>query len=350
MILADEHALAFRASLRARLQAALAGFPLSRRSELEALASIGGEDASLGRLAEGHINALQLVRTFGSSEQRTCLASNVEDGALFGVWNTEDADALRVVDERGDSFVIAGRKSFCSGAHILDYALVTVRHAGGAQLCLIDLADAALSIDAGSWRPLGMLDSDSFTVAWHDAVLQRERVVGSRDDYYRQPWFGGGAVRFCAVQWGVARAIFTDLVRYLRTRERDADPHQLARIGRARIAIQTGRLWLDGAAARWTAYDDTPTDANAETVVAIAREMRFAIEAVAREVMMLCETSVGARGLLEPHPFARRIADLTMYLRQPNPDGALVDVGRAAVLWARSHLSTPGAQLGERDF
>ena len=48
---------------------------------------------------------------------------------------------------------------------------------------------------------------------------------------------------------------------------------------------------------------------------------------------------IGAHGLLRPAGFARLLRDLTMYLRQPNPDGTLVDVGRNALQHVQSARS-----------
>jgi len=46
------------------------------------------------------------------------------------------------------------------------------------------------------------------------------------------------------------------------------------------------------------------------------------------EVIQACERSVGTRGLLPPTPIERIIRDLTLYLRQPAFDAALVNVGQ----------------------
>ena len=62
------------------------------------------------------------------------------------------------------------------------------------------------------------------------------------------------------------------------------------------------------------------------------------MDRVAAPVVRLAERCVGARGLLEPLPFERLHRDLTHYLRQPAPDGALADVGRF-VLEGKSFVS-----------
>jgi alkylation response protein AidB-like acyl-CoA dehydrogenase len=57
---------------------------------------------------------------------------------------------------------------------------------------------------------------------------------------------------------------------------------------------------------------------------------RTVVERVALDVIERAVRSVGARGLVEPEPFAALVRDLQMYLRQPSPDAALQRVGRAA--------------------
>jgi hypothetical protein len=56
---------------------------------------------------------------------------------------------------------------------------------------------------------------------------------------------------------------------------------------------------------------------------------RGAIERAALNVMELAERSVGAAGMMAPHPLERLMRDLRTYLRQPNPDGALASIGAA---------------------
>ena len=56
--------------------------------------------------------------------------------------------------------------------------------------------------------------------------------------------------------------------------------------------------------------------------------VRTAIEKICLDMLQLAERSVGARGLLQPLPFERLPRDLTHYLRQPAPDGAMADLGR----------------------
>jgi alkylation response protein AidB-like acyl-CoA dehydrogenase len=93
------------------------------------------------------------------------------------------------------------------------------------------------------------------------------------------------------------------------------------------IAVEGGNLWLHGAARVVDLGSDATSDALAG-VLAYANMTRLAIERVCLGVLQLAERSVGARGLLRPHPVERIVRDLTLYLRQPAPDAALNQVGQ----------------------
>ncbi len=56
---------------------------------MEVLRLLGYGSLALGRLYEGHINALQLIARYGDAGQRARLFSDARAGHLFGVWNTE---------------------------------------------------------------------------------------------------------------------------------------------------------------------------------------------------------------------------------------------------------------------
>ena len=152
---------------------------------------------------------------------------------------------------------------------------------------------------------------------------------------YGQPAYGGGAIRFAAVQQGGAEALFDETRRFLNALGRTDDPHQRARLGEMAWQVESGRLWLDGAARHADVAMSSDGAADAAGAVGYANLMRSAIESIALRVLALAERCVGARGLLRPEPFERLHRDLTHYLRQPAPDAALVDVGRHVLADAR---------------
>ncbi|MFC7670389.1 acyl-CoA dehydrogenase family protein [Hymenobacter humi] len=154
-----------------------------------------------------------------------------------------------------------------------------------------------------------------------------EDLIGPPNAYYRQPTFSGGAIRFAAVQLGGAAAVYEETRGFLRGLGRTDDPYQRQRLGEMAIALESGRQWLRSAAEHAARPGATTAEA-AEATVAYANMTRTAVETICLSILQLAERSVGARGLLQPLPFERLHRDLTHYLRQPAPDGALADVGR----------------------
>lgn len=317
------------------------------------LKQLGRGNLAVGRVYEGHVNAVQLIDVFGTPQQREACAGDVRDGhKLFAIWNTEadDGVTLTPLPEGGDngrggesrSYGLAGAKTFASGAGYVERPLVTATLAdGGVQLCLVPLDRVRAGVDRSWWRPLGMRATASYRVDFSGSELGPDGLIGSAGDYKRQPWFTGGAVRFAAVQLGGAEALLEAAGRYLRDLDRTADPYQQARAGEMAVAIESGKLWLRGAAdvldrsavafRRGPARADEDEDEDAEGVVVYANMTRTAIERACLEVLDRAERSVGARGLLRPAPFERLIRDLRLYLRQPAPDAALASVGQQAL-------------------
>lgn len=94
-------------------------------------------------------------------------------------------------------------------------------------------------------------------------------------------------------------------------------------------AVETGYLWLDRVGREWrTGF--------ADTVIPSTAAARGAVESAAVLVLDLAEKSVGAAGMIAPHPLERLVRDLRTYLRQPNPDGAADILGQSVAerTWA----------------
>ena len=286
---------------------------------LHVLKHIGRGDLVVGRLYEGHVNALQLIFDFGSAAQQDATAHATGAGIWLGVWNSQGEPGVRLRQAGANGWALNGCKLYASGAGHIDRAIVTAEWAdGGWQMVLTPARGAHLQIDRSFWRPLGMRASASYQVRFDELPVMPDAFVGSRNDYYREPAFSAGAVRFAAVQLGGAEAVLDETRRFLRSIQRTEDPYQRSRVGEMAMWVESGNLWLDGAARH---VGDVP----------YAHLMRTAVERIGLAVMQLAERCVGARGLLKPLPLERLHRDLTHYLRQPAPDAVLAAAGEHAL-------------------
>ncbi|MDF9797081.1 alkylation response protein AidB-like acyl-CoA dehydrogenase [Catalinimonas alkaloidigena] len=295
---------------------------------LQLLKLIGKGNLCVGRIYEGHINALYLIHRFGSASQQEHMYKEVyQEQQLFGVWNTQAQDGIVIRETNDGRYVLSGSKTFCSGAAHVGRPIVTgrlIRKSGqedGWQMCLVPLDQLDLPIDTSFWNPLGMQDSVSYKIDFTGVELKEQNLLGLPDDYHRQPCFSGGAIRFAAVHLGGAEAIYDACRKFLKDLKRTEDPYQQMRLGEIAVLIESGNLWIQQAGAK----ADQPLTTDQQ--INYANMTRMAIEKISLEVMRLSERCVGARGLLPPQPFARLHTDLTTYLRQPAPDQALAKVG-----------------------
>ncbi|MGB3310173.1 MAG: acyl-CoA dehydrogenase family protein [Nodosilinea sp.] len=306
---------------------------------LRLLKHIGRGNLAIGRVYEGHVNALQLVQTFGTAAQIDRYGRETrEQHKLFGVWNAEDSAGLTIVPLGGGRYRLEGAKTFCSGGGYVERPFVNGKLPDGSwQMCIVPMDEVETVCDRDWWQPLGMRATASYKIDFTGVELGTEDLIGQPGDYLRQPWLTAGVVRFAAVQLGGAEALFDTTRQYLQAEHRTEHPYQQERLGQMAIALESGNLWLRGAADVLAAYDPQfggqpqAEHADSDRLVAYANMMRTAIEQICVDTMQLCQRSVGTRGLLPPHPMERVIRDLTLYLRQPAYDAAIAGAGAYAL-------------------
>ncbi len=283
---------------------------------------LGRGSVSVGRLLEGHVNALRLVFRYGTAEQREHAAAAARDGKLFGIWVTDASVPLGL---RAGG--LAGGKAFCSGAGHVARALVTAEpdrvagrtpeRGGESSMYLVDVGEAR----PGAARTMsGVRGAVTADMALDG--LPAGDPVGEPGAYLRQPEFSAGAWRGSAVACGALEALVGETIRSLRERGRHRNPHQAARLGRLMIARDAAILWADRAA---EAADGT----DADEVVATVNLARLAVEAACLDAIPLVQRSVGLAAMLAGSRTDRMIRDLATYLRQPAPDETLTE----AAIW-----------------
>ena len=278
---------------------------------------IGAGSLPLGRLYEGHINAILLISTYGTAPQLARVAGEVEQGALLGVWNTETGAGLKLLGGEGGG-TLAGGKIFASGAGYLTRPVVTAKSRRNALLMVLPQLKVGERADMARWRAHGMRASATGDIDLTGIEITPADIVGTENDYHREPLFSTGAWRFAAVQAGAIWRILDIVRQHLRQAGRDGDSHQLTRFGTMAMHAESARQWVESAAT--TAIDETKTPA---ARIAHVNLCRSAVEAAGMEVIQLAQKSVGLAGLLRSHPLEQACRDLATYLRQPAPDRAL---------------------------
>lgn len=288
---------------------------------------LGGASLAVGRLYEGHVNALKLIAIYGSEAQLGGAAADAADGHLFGIWVTEAASPMRVIELDG-RYRLEGEKRFASGALHVTRPLVTALPTDGPQDGPMRMLLVPLGMERRASDTLGglhgMRAARTGSCDFTGIMLGQEALIGAPGDYLRQPEFCAGAWRGIAVALGGIDRLVSLLRHQLLQRGRHENPHQLIRIGEALIARETAAMWAAKAAAVAEGGTHAPDD-----VVAIVSLARIAAEQAGLDVIRLVQRGLGLAGFLQDNPVERVMRDLATYLRQPAPDETLT----AAAAW-----------------
>lgn len=279
----------------------------------EALAELGRRDLALARLAEGHVDAVAILAEAG----RTPVP-----GALYGVWAARSGGT----GADFDGGTLSGTVRFCSGAHVLDRALVAALDpAGQGHLLDVDLADQRIHRGEDTWQAIGMDASDSGDVTF-DQVTP-DAVVGSPGWYVSRPGFGHGGIGVAAVWLGGCAAVLDSVLADLAERGRQ-DEHQLAHVGAMYSVLRSAEALLGQ-----TAGD---IDANpGADAMRLAQLCRASVEHAADEILERAPKVTGPALMCRDRRFPQQLADLQVYVRQHHAERDLAALGAQVMEQAR---------------
>ncbi len=283
---------------------------------LDVLVAVGRGSLTLGRLYEGHVNAVKLVARYGTAGNLAHAHNEAVAGHPMGVWMAEDATPLRLETGSGGTR-LRGRKILASGCGHIRRPLVAAATEAGPQMVIPFVADLGRA-DASGWTTLGMRATATGTVDFTGIAVDDDEIIGKPNDYMTSPLFRGGAWRVIATQLGGVEAILGHYKAQLSGVRGVGDPLQLARFGEALIAAETARLWVTKACR--TAEDPSADPKVVDATVDLARN---AFEGAALRVIAGAQKAIGLRAFLRPNPIERIIRDLSTYMRQPALDASL---------------------------
>ena len=278
------------------------------RERWAVLAQLAEEDLSLARLAEGHTDALAILAELG-------VLTAPPVGSRWGVWAAQPPGPGLTASKTARGWRLDGIKQYCSGAQSCTDALVTATAPDGSRLFAVSTSD--LSPVPGTWPATGMAASDTLNVDFADIPAE---PVGNPGRYTSRPGFAHGGAGVAACWYGGARGVGRTLL--AAAAERDVGPHALAHLGAVDIALHTARSALDAAAGE---IDADPADREGGRLRAL--RLRALVEATATEVMHRVGRALGAGPLGRNEAHSRRVADLTVYLRQHHAERDLAELG-----------------------
>jgi alkylation response protein AidB-like acyl-CoA dehydrogenase len=294
------------------------GFGLHCNSDSEALFRLlhllGYADLPLGRIFEAHVNALELIRQYGTRRQMETAALAAQAGDLFALWVTDPPQQGARLSR---DLTLSGEKWFCSAAGAAKQALITAQTEAGNQMLLVPLTPSVRVTDRGV-KLAGMRAATTGSVDLTGVMVLEDALIGEPGDYLREPTFSTGAWRSSAVALGGLAALIETARDELCSRGRADNPFQRMRFGQSVIAHETGRLWLLEAVKRIEAAPE-------KEAIAYVNLARTAIESATLDALRHIQRSLGLSAFMQGSKTERIARDLATYLRQPAPDEVLVE-------------------------
>jgi alkylation response protein AidB-like acyl-CoA dehydrogenase len=276
------------------------------------LFEIGRRNLSLARMAEAHWDAVAILKENGS---------NPKPDSLYGVWASErPGQAITLERNHDSSFRISGKKMFCSGAGLVDRALITV---GGPQPQLVDADlrdnDRFLHFDDSEWKTNAFRETRTSTVTFENLPVIPEELIGVPGWYLQRPGFWHGACGPAACWAGGAAG----LVEYANEQSRE-DPHTLAHLGAMQASIWASLCYLDSAGRE---IDVAPKDRERALVRALT--VRHLIEQACSDILRRLPRAYGPHPVAMDEKISKRYQELDLYLRQSHAERDLEALGRA---------------------
>jgi hypothetical protein len=293
--------------------------------ELALVRTVARADGSVGRIFDGHLNAVERLAVQGPEELRDRELQMVRASELrAGVWGGDPGPGEgppAAVVSRGGREVLRGVKTFCSGAGGLHRALVLGRDPnGGPPISVwIDVSDSArCGVDPGWYRSSGLRASVSHRVVFEDApVLAR---LGPPGAISAQPWFGRDALRTAASWAGMADAATEAALDDLAGRP-GRGPLEALAAARIETASRTVSVWMHAAGRAMDGIDPE--------LAQVALHARAAISTACAALLDEAARACGSRPFVTAGELDRARRDLEVFLLQHRLDPLLAAAGAA---------------------
>lgn len=285
------------------------------------LAAVTGCDVVVGKLFEPHLDALSIIDELEGAASSNLLLAGLPADPIWAVWAAEGPGQLSALQDAEGAWHLRGIKSWCSGAARVDAALVGARDASGnVRLFAVGMKSAGVAITGEGWSAVGMAQTDSVDVRFDSAPAV---PVGGPGRYIDRIGFWHGAAGIAACWHGAAVAIAQPLRQRAASGRSPADPFVLAALG----AVDA-RLTASASALREAAHAiDQHRSGGAAFGQREALRVRAIVEAAAETVIDCSGRALGAGPLCRDAAHARRVADLTVFLRQSHADRDLAALG-----------------------
>jgi alkylation response protein AidB-like acyl-CoA dehydrogenase len=279
----------------------------------ELLASVTAVDVAAGRVLEPHLDALAILAQAGAQ-------TGVEDSekGAWGVFAAEGPgmklEAKRTTD---GSVVLNGSKPWCSLAAQLDGAVITAHTEDDSRAAFsVDLKHQGVTAETPAWTSRGLQEIPSGTVHFDQVPAQ---PVKQGSWYFKRPGFAWGGMGVAACWFGGAVAVARDYANALTkaaANGREPDQIALATLGEIDRILSKTTGYLAQTAERIDAGLLEDSDSGGQSPWPEALRIRGTVAAAVERVQTLVTQNLGPGPLAFDEAYGKRMADLSLYIRQ----------------------------------
>ncbi len=286
------------------------------RQRWEILAGATAVDAAVGRLVEGHLDAVAILREAGREARPQ----------RYGVWASRAMGQRVVAAREGDGWRLSGSLPFSSGAGSVERALIVAdcdadgNDTGDRLLIEVDTERPEIGVLPGTWPSIAMSSTDSLTVTLDGVRVDGTDVIGPPGFYTEREGFWYGSLGVAACWAGAAAAIADHAIACSGASD---DPHRAAHFGALHASVLAMTAVLDGAASEL----DRGALAARSDAEAAALAVRHVIEREAERIVHHAGRAGGASLLAHDPEHAHRVNDLLLYVRQSHGERDLARLG-----------------------
>ncbi|WP_079246940.1 SfnB family sulfur acquisition oxidoreductase [Sphingomonas turrisvirgatae] len=314
---AEMEALSRSGLLAITVPASHGGADVSFATVAEVFRILSAADPAIGQIPQNHFVCVNVLREAGTPEQQAFFFAEVLRGARFGNAQAERGTASTMhiataLRQAGDGYRLNGTKYYCTGALTANWIPVAALDPEDRSVFVYVPRDAEGVEVLTDWDPIGQRVTFSGTVHLRDVAVTPDLVVEQWRSLSK-PGLNHAflTLMHAAIDVGIARDAFGDLVRELRGRTRPRhgaavtngteDPYVLADVGRFAARLAALEAGLSAAADKLDVAVQAGLDARntGEALVAASGIKGLAEEisiAISSELFALLGASSTERG------------------------------------------------------
>lgn len=260
----------------------------------------------MAKVLEAHYDSQAILEDLGTAP--------LARGTLAAVWAAEGPQATLRFDPA--SGTVSGVKPWCSGAGLVDVALVTAASGAGSRLVRVRIDAPGVRHLPQSWHATGMGGIPSGSVEFAEVPAE---PVGEPGAYLARPGFWHGGAGIAACWYGAAVALAEPLYRSQRVAN---DAQQAALLGKVDMTLGPAAALMRELA---SAIDAAPTQSHQTEIL----RLRSVVERSCAHVLDAVGRALGPAPMCLDPAHARRWSDLTVFIRQSHADRDWAELGRA---------------------